>query len=184
MRLDSRSGLRGLVLNVDTGKPILFVIWCDIPEDRQQPGTYEAWRRDPDEARRNGATVPELLALKYTGKARLHFIPAAPIFGRKSSDPRDQVATLAEARRRVDTRLLVLAEECDEPRCHKLAEYRVCWEQLIEPYQDHEGRRHERAVVTRVLSWCPAHYRPPQRTNLRGVESEVPVEVGRPQWER
>lgn len=185
MRLDSRSGLRGLVIDLDTGRPVsLLVIWADIPEDPRQQGEYEAWRRDPDLARRNGATVPELLALKYRGRARMQFVPAAPVFRPRASEARDLTGSLAEARSRVDQRLLVLAEECAEPRCHKLAEYRVCWEQLIEPHTDADGRKHERAVVTRVLSWCSAHYRQPVRTNLRGVQSEVPVEVGRPQWER
>lgn len=174
MRLDAHSGVRGLLINADTGKPIRWVCWADLPDDPQQQGEYEAFREEPTAALARG--IP-LSSLRYQGRARLRFVRAAPVFRSRPSERRDLMGSLAEARARVDRRLLVLSEECCEPRCHQRAQWAVSWEQLIEPERDSEGKLHERAVCVRQLAFCSSHYRPPVVRNLRGVESEVEVEV-------
>jgi hypothetical protein len=174
MRLDSKSGVRGVLLNAETGQPIRWAKWAEIPDDPSQPGEFEAFREEPTAAAARGIPATAIL---YRGRCRLRFIPAAPRFGTKPSAVRDLVGSLDEARRRVDKRLLILSDECDEPGCHRWADWQVAHEQLIEPEVDAQGKRHERAVTVKIENWCAKHYRPPVQTNQRGVESEVEVEA-------
>src|SRR5262249_20677256 len=104
-------------------------------------------------------------------------VPAAPVHRAKPTPQRDLVGSLDEARSRVDKRLLIRSKECSEPGCHERATWSVSWEQIIEPRTDENGERHERAVTTRRIAWCDAHYRPPVQVSERGVESEVEVEA-------
>jgi hypothetical protein len=181
MRLDAKSGVRGLLVNVETGALIRFTLWAEIPDDPRQPGEYEAWRWPPDECRRRYAAGEQRESLVVRGRCRLRFVPAAPLFAPRPSAREDLAGSLDEARRRVDRRLLVLGTECSEPLCHRPATWAVSWEQLIEPERDADGNLHERAVCVRRVAYCEAHYRPPRQRSLRGVESEVPV-LARPQW--
>jgi hypothetical protein len=178
MRLDAKSGVRGLLIDVDANRPVRWVRWADIPEDPNQPGEYEAFRSDPEEARRQGV---QLSALVYRGRCRLRFVPAAPRLSGKPTSPRDMIASLDDARRRlVQPKLLIPGELCQERGCHRLASWKCSDEVEIEPERDADGRQHERAVTVRVHSWCDAHFCLPVFQSVRGVEQEVSVEV-RPQ---
>lgn len=180
MRFDSRdrSCPRGLFLDLATGKPIRWLIWVEMANSPEQESVFEAFREEPNAAVARGVLLD---AIRYRGKARLRFLPAAPVFGVKPTPARDLMGSLAEARSRVDQRLLVLGKECAEPRCHKLARWQVSFEQLIEPERDAEGKLHERAVCVRRLAFCENHYRAPRVISIRGVESEVEITEGRPQ---
>ncbi len=153
MRFDSRDPAcpRGLFLDVATGRPVRWVVWADLPDDASQEAEYEAFLEEPTAAVARG--IP-LEAIRYRGRARLRFVRAAPVFGVKPTSPRDLAGSLDEARARVDKRLLVLGEECSEPRCHRMARWSVSWEQIIEPERDAEGKLHERAVCVRRLAFC------------------------------
>ena len=70
MRLDSRTGIRGLVFDLDTGQPIRWVRWADT-----ETGEYEAFRSDPAAAKRLGTPLARLV---YRGRARLKFVPTHP----------------------------------------------------------------------------------------------------------
>lgn len=178
MRLDAKTGTRGLFWNVATGQLVRWVIWADLPDDPQQEADFEAFREEPQAALARG--VP-LSAIRYRGRARLRFVPAAPVYRPKPTAARDLAGSLDEARRRfVRPKLLVVGEECEEPLCHALAAWRVGWERLIEPEIGPDGRAYERAVMLEAHGYCDKHYRAPRVTSLRGVESEVEVEV-RPQ---
>ena len=178
MRLDSRSGARGMLMNLDSGKPIRWVRWADVPETTEQEGDYEAFHMNPEQAKQQGIPLSEII---YRGRCRMRFIPAAPAFRSTPTSQRDLSGSLEEARKRlVEPKLLVPGEECDEPKCHRLSEYRVSDEVEIEPERDSEGRLFERAVTTRVRCYCGAHYRLPRFVNTRGVEREVETEEGRP----
>lgn len=187
MRLDSRepSSPRGVFLDAATGQPVRWVIWADLADDPALESEYEAFRSDPREALRAGV-LPG--TLRYRGRARLRFIPAAPLFRVKPTDPRDLAGSLVEGRQRFrKARPLIFVPgtdhpECDEPLCHQPAAWSVSDEQEIEPERDAEGRLHERAITVRPRFYCSAHYRAPTFCNVRGVESEVPEEVARPQW--
>jgi hypothetical protein len=168
-----------MLINAETGKLIRWVIWAELPDDPTRQGEFEAFREEPNSALTRGI-LPALL--KYRGKARLRFVRAAPVFGPKPSDPRDLAGSLEEGRRRfVERKLLIPGEECNVRGCHRLSQWRVSDEQEIEPEVDAEGRRCERAVVTRVRSYCSWHYALPRFKSVRGVESEVEIEGARPQ---
>src|SRR5579885_3284833 len=119
MILDSKSGLRGMLVNRDTGQPIRYARWADT-----ETGCYEAFRINPEEARARGINPATLL---YRGRARLEFIPAQPL----DSKPTGRIAPstpLAEIRPevlkgRTVTPILVIPgmrpPECDEPLCHR-----------------------------------------------------------------
>jgi hypothetical protein len=182
MRLDSRDPAcpRGLFIDVVTGRQLRWVIWVDLQDDPALLSEFEAFREEPNAALARGI-LPA--ALRYRGKAQLRFVRAAPVFGPKPSDPRDLAGSLEEGRRRfVQRKLLIPGEECEVRGCHRLSEWCVSDEQEIEPEVDREGRRCERAVVTRVRSYCSRHYELPRFKSVRGVESEVEIEGARPQW--
>src|SRR5262245_44746331 len=139
MRLDAKSGVRGMLVNLETGQIIRWVIWAELPDDPEQQGTYEAWRFHPDQCAlryRGGALREDLV---YRGRCRMRFVPSAPLTRSKPTASRDLAGSLDEARGRVDKRLLILAEECSEPRCHRRATWSVSWEQIIEPRTDENG---------------------------------------------
>ncbi len=179
MRLDSRSGVRGLLMNRDTRQPIRWVRWAEIPEDPEQPGEFEAFHMNPEQAKAQGIPLTDII---YRGKARLRFIPAAPRIPGKPTSERDLAGSLDEARKSlVNPKLLIPGEECEYPGCHRLSEWRVSDEQEIEPQADAEGKLGERAITTRVRCYCSKHYRLPTFKSRRGVENEVPIEEARPQ---
>ena len=174
MRLDSRSGLRGLLQNLDTREIIRWVRWAEIPDDPEQPGEFEAFRTEPEAYKAKCLPLSDII---YRGKARLRFVPAAPRIGVKPTSPRELAESLADARRRlVEPKLLVIGEECEERGCHRLSCYRVSWEQEIDPQRDADGRLHERAVAREAHCYCEYHARLPRFTSRRGVEAEVAVE--------
>jgi hypothetical protein len=180
MRLDSRSGVRGLLMNLDTGKPIRWVRWADVPESTEQQGEFEAFRCNPEQAKAQGIPLSEII---YRGKCRMRFVPAAPRIPGKPSNQRDLSGSLDDARKRlVEPKLLIPGEECEYPGCHNLSAFRCSEEVEIEPEVDAEGKAYERAVTVRVRCYCsnPKHYRNPVFTSIRGVQSEVAVEEGRP----
>jgi hypothetical protein len=182
MRLDSRDPAcpRGVFLDVATGRPLRWAIWVDLAEDPRLESEFEAFREEPNAALKRGI-LPG--TLRYRGRARLRFIPAAPVWRPKPSSPRDLAGSLDEARRRfVVPKLLIPGEECEEPGCHGLSEYRVSDEQEIEPEVDATGRKCERAVALRVRCYCSRHYRQPTFKSVRGVEQEVEITEARPQW--
>ncbi len=179
MRLDSRSGLRGLLMNRDTGERIRFVRWAEIPDDPEQPGEFEAFRCEPEAYKALGFPLTDII---YRGKARLRFIPVAPRIPGKPTSERDLAGSLDEARKSlVNPKLLIPGEECEYPGCHRLSEWRVSDEQEIEPQADAEGNLGERAITLRVRCYCSKHYRLPTFTSRRDVTNEVPIEEARPQ---
>jgi hypothetical protein len=178
MRLDAKTGTRGLFWNVATGTLIRYVIWADLPDNPEQEAEFEAFREEPQAALARG--VP-LSVIRYRGRARLRFVPAAPVFKPKATALRDLAGSLDEARRQfVRPKLLIVGEECSEPLCHALASWLVGWERLIEPEIGPDGRAYERAVTIAAKGYCSAHYRNPVQVSQRGVESEVEVDC-RPQ---
>ncbi len=182
MRLDSRSGLRGLLMNRDTGERIRFVRWAEIPDDPEQPGEFEAFRCEPEAYKALGLPLTDII---YRGKARLRFIPAAPRIPGKPTSERDLAGSLDEARARLQCKPLLIdpnnPRECDEPKCHRLALWIVSDEQEIEPQADGKGALGERAVMLGGRFYCNYHYRQPTFTSVRGVTNEVPIEEARPQ---
>lgn len=169
MILDARAGLRGLLIDLDAGKPIRHARWADL-----DTGEYECLRAGPDGRPARG---PDGRPLVYRGRARLQFIPTAP------AGPRPRPAGAADGPDPRDLPPPVIALpgwECEERGCHRPGVYETADEQVVEPHVGPDGRACERARVVRRHRWCEWHYRPPVSTSARGVESEVEVTV-RPQ---
>lgn len=174
MRLDSRSGMRGVFVSDVDGRVVRWVIWYDT-----ETGDYEAFRSDPEIAKRFGV---EPGRLRYTGRERLRFIPATPARKPKPTDPVDAAGSLREAKLLWSKPIIILpGQECDERFCHRLATWRTAVERVIEAVVGDDGKAYKRSIVVETHQWCDRHYRLPTRTSVRGVESETEVEV-RPQW--
>lgn len=170
MILDSTTGVRGLLVNADTGQPIRWAIWADT-----ETGYYEAFRSDPEIAKKLGID-PTLL--RYRDKARLRFVPAAPVATPRPTDPRDAAESMREAKLLWSKPIVIMpGQECEERSCHRLAEYRTAVERVIEPVVHTDGKVYKRSIVVEVKNWCPRHYRLPLRISQRGVESETEVTV-------
>jgi hypothetical protein len=171
VRIDAKSGLRGVLVEADTGRRIPFARKADL-----DTGEWEAWAATPDG---KSVALPRRL---LRGRCRLRFVASdAVVIPPKASDPRDLAGSLEEARRRYAKPILALpGRGCEEPRCHRLAEWETAHERLIEPEAGADGHAYERAVTVEVHRWCSWHYRPPRVVNLRGIESEVQV-TARPQ---
>lgn len=180
MRLDSRSGLRGTFRRADTKQPVRFVRWYD-----DQTHEFEAFRIDPQEAKARGINPAALL---YRGRAVLEFIPAQPLEKKPTgriapSTPLDEIRPEVLRGRTVTPILIIPGQkrpECDEPKCHREADWSVADEQLVEPERGPDGKLYERAVTVGIRRYCAWHYRNPTQFSVRGVESEVEV-AARPQ---
>lgn len=151
--------LKGMLIDEVTNRPIRHACWANLAT-----GEYVALVTNPD-----GRTIA-LPKRKYRGRTRLKWIPTQKRFKYPitPSGPIPQEA-------RPERIIMLPGEECDEPKCHKLAEWRVSWEQEVEPEKDSDGVLNERAVTTHSYKYCSWHYRPPVFTSLRGVACEVAV---------
>lgn len=181
MLLKAKDGLRGEFRRADTDQIVRFVRWYDDATNE-----WEAFRCDPAIAKERGISLRSIL---YRGRCRLNFKAAVPAaakpMGRVApSTPLDEIRRDVLKGGEIQIRRLLWIPggmpECDEPKCHRRAEYGVAREQLVEPERGPDGRLYERAVLVDVGVYCPWHYRYPTQISQRGVESEV--EVGtRPQ---
>jgi hypothetical protein len=177
MILDAKSGVRGVLVNADTGQPIRWARWANLAT-----GEYEAFRLDPAQARMVG--VPPRLLI-YRGMANLRFIEShVQLPSRPSPAPADvppeELTNRPLLKRTTERCLEVPGRECDEPRCHALARWRVGHEQELPPVEGENGRLFERAATVAENYYCDKHYRNPTFTTLRGVQREVEV-AARPQ---
>jgi|SRR6516165_733170 len=169
MILDARSGLRGRFLNLDTQEWVRFVRWYD-----DETGEYEAFALAEDG--RQMANPPRILRCR----ARLRFFPDA---GRVSPPSwGGPPARLCSRGRGRGTPLPPLNfEECEVRGCHQKARWAVNDWQQVEPEQGEDGRLYDCGVLLRRHVYCNRCYRNPTEISLRGVESEVDIQVARPQ---
>lgn len=188
MILDAKSGVRGVLVNRETGQIIRHVRWADIPENPEEMGEFEAFRVNPIFARERGIPLQSIL---YRGRCRLRFEPARTV----DPKPAGRIAPstpFAEIKREVLKGGEVKATpivyvpgapliECHERYCHRPARWSVATERLVEPERGEDGKLWERAVVVDVLCWCDAHFKNPLQISERGVESEIEVTRARPE---
>ena len=178
MRIDSRSGLRGMLINADTGEPIRWAKWADT-----DTGEYEAFSRDPAEVEQLG--LP-LAAYLYYGRASLRFVAAPAVAtllppahrvgaGEFSPHAKEEIRRryreVGEARRILAT----AGVECECPGCHRLATWKTGDVVECEPILGDDGKPYRQSITIRGHCYCDRHYRPPVATSLRGVEAEVAV---------
>lgn len=186
MRIEAKNA-KGVLVNRDTGQPIRFARWAEIPDDPQQPGEFEAFRMDPKVAKGRGM---DLHALLYRGRCRLAFLPARLLerpMGRVApSTPLEEIRQEVLKGGELKVKPVVwlpgvVPPECMEPLCHRPAEWAVSIEQLVEPEKDAQGQSWERAVMVDSEFWCSWHFRPPRQISQRGVEVELENIGARPQ---
>lgn len=187
MRIEAKNA-KGVLVNADTGQPIRFARWAEIPDDPRQPGEFEAFRMDPNIAKARGIPLQSLL---YRGRCRLQFMPAQlvsdkPTGRRAPSTPLDEIRREVLRGGEVKVKPVVwlpgvTPPECMEPLCHRAAEWAVSIEQLVEPEKDANGKSWERAVMVDAEFWCSWHFRPPRQISQRGVEVELENIGARPQ---
>lgn len=167
MIIDARSGLRGVLIDLDAGRRIPCPIRANL-----ETGEYEAYATLPDQR------TPVRPPVVVRGRARLKWIPAAP---RARKTGKVEIPDDGRPERRGNRVVVVPGRLCESRGCTRLAEYSTADEQELEPMVGADGRRYERAEAVRVHLWCPWHYRWPVWTSRRGVESEVTTVTTRPQ---
>ncbi len=162
--------LSGVLVDAQTGQAIRWARWHD-----ETTGEYEAFRIDPNEAKRRGIPLHTIL---YRGRTRLEFIPdplpqVAPI------PPRDGRPEHQQKSQRRERCLMLADRECQEPACHALATWSVADEEELPPvfglFWTPQGMRevwHESARTIGVRYYCEKHVRRPTTTNKRGVQKE------------
>ena len=196
MRIEAKScPVRVEFRRADTSEAVRWIRWYDTESHE-----YEAFAADPDAFQQKHAAMPRQLVqqglrrLVVRGRQQLLTNPpleqllailaqAKAAFAPKPSTP------LGEIRREIlrgqTVRTIQLdpngdPPECDEPKCHRKAEYVVVErEQHVEPAV-FQSSSFERAVMLGAKAYCAWHYRAPVQISVRGVESEISVKV-RPQ---
>jgi hypothetical protein len=166
-------GVKGRLLDLDTGKVIPHVIWFN---DRD--GTFEAHRVD-DRGRpaRDPKTGDWLI---WWGQGRLRFILARDVVTPPKPKP-----PVVVARARLEAALW--HEECDRAGCGRRAEWQVSDEVDLPPVQRLvRGRlvQFARGKTVRTRHYCSKHYEPPRLLDARGEVMETFEDAGgvRPQW--
>ena len=168
-----RAGQSGVLVDADTGQRIRWAMWANLTT-----GEYEALRMHPAEIRRRGLKAVDCA---YKGRAHLRYVAFAPrVVGLSKPHTASEIAEMVRHARKGLPCLIVEGVECDEPKCHRLAEWQTVEEQEIEPAIGAPfgvAQPLERAVAVKVWRWCPWHYRFPTFKSLRGVESETQVKA-------
>ncbi len=156
--------LSGVLVDATTRLPIRWARWHD-----EKTGEYEAFRIDPNEAKRRGIPLHTIL---YRGRTKLEFIPdPLPVPIPPQAHPQH---------RQRPSRCLMLADrECQEPACHALATWSVADEEELPPvfglFWTPQGMRevwHESARTIGVRYYCEKHCRKPTSVSQRGVQKE------------
>lgn len=166
MILDANSGVRGVLVNADTGERIPFARWANL-----ETGEFEALVIDAATGR---PARPNRL---YRGRANLRFVEshAPPL-----QPPEPQPAPVVEAAPAyLPRRGVPLAafenRACEHPTCLRKAAWKTAEQRELPPLEAADGTRYEQAAVTRIRFWCPFHYQWP---TLQHADGEIePIEV-------
>jgi hypothetical protein len=164
--VDARKGIRGVLVNAETGERIPFARWSNL-----ETGEWEAWQATPDG--KQVAKPPRLIR----GQCKLRFVEsyAPPLRQPAAVDAKAAAEQREEYHRKTEARLLVPGDECEAKGCHRLAGWTVAVERRLAPVRLGDGRLQEHGVVVAVHAFCDRHYRSPVSISERGVESQVEV---------
>jgi hypothetical protein len=172
-------GTRGALFRTDTNQKIPFARYADT-----DTGEWQAWASTPDGEMEN---PPRLLK----GKCPIKFVVSyTPVIASEWKMPkiakRKAVPTQSPKQAAAEIRTIardygfteiiqIPGQTCEYPGCRKLASWSTADERIIDPAPG----GFERAFATKVHRYCsdPRHWRPPIRTSIRGVQSEVEVET-------
>ena len=163
MIIDAKSGMRGVLVNADTGERIPLAFWANL-----ETGEYRAFRTV------DGKTPTKNIAgqtISYDGKSRLRFIETGGLYTTPPPTPSSPTEY-----RTLERCLVVPGRNCEAKGCSRLAEWETAVERLI---ASPDG--FERAVLVGRRRWCSWHYRLPYEVDEKGeVVREIEVAT-RPQ---
>lgn len=171
MLLRASDGIRGLVINQDTGNPIRKVIWANL-----QTGDFEAFRTDAE-----GRIIADDFGrhLKYRGKCRLKFIPAKTLSS-SSKQEEEQLPLHPKVTQKIKKITVPLFDlPCDYKGCHRIAEWMVSDEVELPPIKNN-GRLYSRARTVDRRVYCSWHYKPPRLLDHKGEMIKEYENVVRP----
>lgn len=173
--IDSRSGLRGVLVNADTNSPIRWGRWARLPLSNGVPdptlvGSYSAFRCEPKAAKAMGLSLRDLV---YEAAARLKWVT-----GKILRPPTEPLPVQLPGGRQRYTRIVPLHDRgCEHYACHRAAEWLVCDETALPPLVA-GGKQFEQAVTRDVRWWCSRHYQVPTVYDLDGELITIVDEIG------
>lgn len=140
--IDSRSGVRGVLVDLDTGQRIPFARWCNT-----DTGEWEAFAPGPD-----GKQTKRVIR----GRGRIHFVPGSGVKPR----PNTPSASLSQQPAATATRQRILAlsdRPCQAYGCSREATWKVADEQQLDPVEA-DGKKYDAAKLIGVRYYCEWHY--------------------------
>ena len=172
-------GIRGKLIDLDTGKVIPKVVWFD-----DSNGTFEAYRVDEQgEVRRDH----EGEALVWWGRGNLKFVQEASqgVLLKPKRLVKDRTGGTRPKKvkqRHEKLKFRLFDVDCGHCACLRPAEYAVSDEEDLPPSISN-GRRWARAKTVKVRYFCAFHYEPPRILDAKGEVMSEWEEAGgvRPQ---
>lgn len=174
----AKDGVRGKLIDLDTGKEIPKVIWFNDAD-----GTFEAFRVDQSG---EVARAPDGAPLVWWGRGNLKFVQllaARAVQAGALQSPKQKILPPARKRQKHEhLRLPLLDADCQHYACLRPAEYAVSDEVELPPLLA-RGKRWARAKTVAVRYYCAFHYVPPRVLDDKGEVVSVWEEAGgvRPQ---
>ncbi len=169
MRFDSHNlPFVGVFARTGQGESVRFVVWYD-----DETLEWEAYRVDPDAARRNGLD-PRRFLYRGTGRLAFHRDPLAP--------PRLPVARPGRVTPRgAAPCLAVPGRDCEHYSCGRPATYCTTDYEEAAPELGADGSHYRKVRAAGTHWWCHKHYEAPRQVREGDTVRKVEV-VTRPQW--
>lgn len=167
----AKRGLRGDIIDLDTGEKIRWAIWADTDS-----GKYERWLADPEVAEKLGLPPPP----RKRGRARLAFIPRDLLPIKPPEEIQEQARPVAVPRKGGTPILAIANRDCQHYACGRMATWKTADEQILSPEQAADGTLYERARLVGVSYWCDWHYRWPNVVHPDGSRDAIQTVKARP----
>ncbi len=166
--LDAKSGVRGELRNLETGRIIPKVIRALIPDNPAEQGEFVAFVVGADGliAHENGR------ALRYSGRCRMHFTPTVNLSARPENPkraPRNLPRPRPQTARRMPVPLFDC--HCEHYACTRLATWMVSDEVETAPVLL-RGRKWSTGRTVGQRFYCSWHYQPARILDARGEVME------------
>lgn len=178
MRLYAKDGVRGKLIDLDTGKPVPKVVWFDT-----ETGEFQAYQTGADGQILRDAQGDYLV---YLARGRLRFFPEDKPRAVRLPCPDPEPVTKPPRRTSKDERLdawMLGILPCSHYACTRTAEWAVSDEEPAAP-QIVDRMAYTQATIVNRRFFCAFHYKPPRLLDHKGEVVEEFAEAGgvRPQW--